>query len=655
MNPFAPASTSRADGVVDDESLVLVPEDVAAPTSRRLLAWTLVVAFLTLSAGTGIYDRVSPEVPRPPAGREKIREDALRAAAHWSDGSRAALIERDIKLTSHVRAAVTPYYTVALLKLLHEADPDVVVGRENWIYLRGRAIPPRELSDEGMTENGAATLAAIQRRLGQMGIQMLAVPVPRKEVIAGEFMPDTIDVREQIEPMFIAALTRRGVRNVDLLPVFKAMKPNDVYYKYGSHWTQSAEVAAAEVVAKGLGMWREEPERRSVIKKLTGTVIETDMIDFLGARGATDNSFTDDGRSPVYLIAPAHRDQSLLPPASQDRVAVVGTSFTSQRRFPTFIQHFIGRPVMNAGEGGMDSIEAMRDLIQRRRNGILPDVMVVEMPEHLLFFPMPFTASAELFARLPSADGPKIAADQRWRKPDPPAGGAFELGGAWETIAVLPARAFAYSGNGEVAVVMRGSAQGDVVVQVRQPGSTPTCDWPASTNKLVMPLVSTQPASGPVTVVVRARDEKRASFQLDSIELIAFGDADNALELQSSPIDARDGAWSQSMKLDGAEPLPAFGVLWIELDPAARIQGPLDLNVELAGGAPAITAHFNGVDPGTSIAIDLHPAHDSQLERVVLSARGPAPAKAVAHARILPPEDALSHGERKPGRAAKKK
>ena len=654
---MCPSSTSSSESnarAVDADSLVVVPEDVASTKARKWFAWTVVGLFLALSAGTGAVDTLHSQSVPILLGRERATEAARRANARWWDGSRASSIERDLKLGSTVRASVTPNYTTALLWCLNEGGADLLVGPDYWLFLRARAFPPDSFSDERLSAVWSATLGALQRRLAQLGVRMVVVPIPRKEVIAGEFLPRGVDVRSSLEPRFTQELTRRGIENVDLLAALREGGAAAVYTKYGSHWTDRGQFIAAERIAEQLGLLTPEEERRTAVEPRLRTDIETDLFRFMGVRTEVPSWFGDHSPQKVLAVVPAHNPKAKPLPPGSSHVAIVGTSFTARQQFPRLLQYFMGRPVVDGAKAAVEPIDAMRDFFLRRRKRVPPDILLVEIPLHSIFVTRQSSTTADLFARLPLSGTAQVLSGDRWAIPPEAAAGPLELRGDWQPLAVVPPKVFGHTGQGVASIALHGSVTGGAMqVQVRYADAVQNYEWPTDRDTLVVPLLAAEPTSAVCGIVGRASDATPCTFHLERCELVALGDAERATNLDRAVPQAVDGGWVQELRPADSDALPRLATLCIDLDVQPRRAGPLEIEVEFDSGAP-ITTKFDALDPRATALVDLSAGSGAHVRVVRLRAQGAAPAQAVARARILPPPDPLPRAERKSPKSKRK-
>ena len=91
------------------------------------------------------------------------------------DGSRARLIEYDLRLRSRVRRTVGPYYALALYRSLDETGQRVLAGKEGWLFLRGRAMLP-EVTQRRFWF-GVAQRVWFRFAQGQLFLLTLEIPV----------------------------------------------------------------------------------------------------------------------------------------------------------------------------------------------------------------------------------------------------------------------------------------------------------------------------------------------------------------------------------------------------------------------------------------------------------------------------------------------
>jgi hypothetical protein len=163
---------------------------------------------------------------------------------------------------------LAPPYAFALYAAFDQIDAQLLVGRDKWLFVRPRA-EPSHVPDEEIASRAATSLLALQRRLADNGIRLLAVPIPRKEYLCARQLPPGFDARLGLDPTVFHEFERRGVDHVDLLSAYSGQKEL-LYHRYGSHWNDLAQRIAAETVAKDLGLLKPLKKRwgRLVTKKL---------------------------------------------------------------------------------------------------------------------------------------------------------------------------------------------------------------------------------------------------------------------------------------------------------------------------------------------------------------------------------------------------
>jgi hypothetical protein len=337
-----------------------------------------------------------------PQGAEKERDDLARAQAHLLDGSRAKLLERDLELRSRVRNTVAPLYAYALFMAFDEMDRQILVGRDKWIFLRARAEPrvPTEL----MAKRSATILLALERRLADLGVRLVAIPVPRKEYLCAQQLPPGFDARLNLEPTVVEELHQRGVRFVDLLQAY-AGDPELLYH----HLRESLERARPTARRRG---------GRQVDRAVQtpAPTLGTAQIGPSGLRRHRQPGRSGRRRARTRDRARERRQQrrdGAFPAAQEGRHSRQAdarrshragrTSFSYGGRFHQLVEHFTGQPIFNAAEGGQDPGWSLRELMLGRRGDKRPQMILCEIPFHCLDVPAPLPAAHELFTRFPPA------------------------------------------------------------------------------------------------------------------------------------------------------------------------------------------------------------------------------------------------------------
>ena len=139
------------------------------------------------------------------------------------------------------------------------ASEDVLLGKAGWLFFA-------ETLDDYQGQNSltqrqlwaaAHTLGLIREYAEDNGVRLLFVPVPNKNSVYPEKMPDSAvptDESTNYERL-LAALSHEGVETLDLLPRFLAHKDEiQLYHSLDSHWNNLGAALAHDAILEALGM-----------------------------------------------------------------------------------------------------------------------------------------------------------------------------------------------------------------------------------------------------------------------------------------------------------------------------------------------------------------------------------------------------------------
>ncbi|MBQ9031005.1 MAG: hypothetical protein IJ106_06065 [Parasporobacterium sp.] len=173
---------------------------------------------------------------------------------------------------------------------------DKVLGRKvsNGVYLgeqgylfEDAAVPAQQSLDRNLD-------AINQFSNSHSGIRQVMMIVPNASEVISDLLPSGAPVRSQAEDL-TAISSRLGpqLQFVDLLPVLKEHKNEELYYKSDHHWTSLAAMYAFDVVA---GEFDLSPSNQYRVLTVTD--------DFSGTMAATSGDFDVRDRIDLYLTEP---------------------------------------------------------------------------------------------------------------------------------------------------------------------------------------------------------------------------------------------------------------------------------------------------------------------------------------------------------------
>jgi alginate O-acetyltransferase complex protein AlgJ len=579
------SSTTSSDGYreeIPQDALVPVDPATARVGPGRALGAGVVALFLSVLVGTGLVDAVRP-APRPaPIGAEKRRDEERRRSARFVDGSLARLFESDRRSLSRVRHAVSPFYAFALLRLLREAKPAVLVGKDDWLFLRARAVP-RDEPDEAIVGWAAAVLAAVDRRMAEEDIRFVVAPVPRKAVAAASRLPERIDARPALDARLVGELRRRGVPCADLLPGFREDGEGAAYLRLDTHWSPRGERLAAEEIARAAGILV-SPERRTTRIRELPAVHEggSDLLSLAGIewRPWVERRFPDATYRPIEVVPLDGR------PLGEERrerrrIVLVGTSFSAHRSLPRLLAHFAGEPVSNRAEAGEAPFRTLEKFLAGGFEGGRPEIVVMEIPMHFLFEPGgPSDAGAPLallaprvFTELVGFPSVQVAPSFRAER---------RVAGAVEWLATVPAWLVTHSADGAVCVRLRGRVRGGPITLVVDGGAGRVrYAWGSDRTELVVPVLGSRPVGVAFLAVVA--EAGPAYLELHEVSLGI--DREPAAGVRGDVHDpvATDGGWLQRVRFPPGSRAPAHGTLDLEIDPGSPLVQGFRVEVHPSG------------------------------------------------------------------------
>jgi hypothetical protein len=137
--------------------------------------------------------------------------------------------------------------------------PQLVEGRDGWIFYRAELIPDGEVLTDflGQAQPSASTvatwcgtLAERRRWLAARGAAAVVTIAPNKETLYADMLPDDL-ARKRGRTRLDALTDACGDEVLDLrAPLAQARREHPVYYRAGTHWTsQGAYVGYAAILA----------------------------------------------------------------------------------------------------------------------------------------------------------------------------------------------------------------------------------------------------------------------------------------------------------------------------------------------------------------------------------------------------------------------
>ena len=326
---------------------------------------------------TGGSEILSPPAVVQLVGQEAAAAREAKEKRDFWDGSLARSFETNFRLGGNVRRKVGPYWSLAMLKIGDVISSEVIIGKDQWLFLRDRVTLKASNTDQGKVIF-PNFMGALNRSLAAHGTTLVALPLLRKGVACEERLPDGLDPDPQLDRDIIDNLAALGIRTVDVFDKWRSMAPDDVYKIQDTHWALKA--------------------RAEVVKELARTVPEIPRDEegvwhtFGGSRlnGGNLNYIGISPRHPIAKLtsATSEKDINLFPDSFAlglkdgtwpSRMLLVGTSFSAGFQFREVLAAFLRAGVDDASEFGQPILGSLKTALETRFDK-LPEFLLVEFP-----------------------------------------------------------------------------------------------------------------------------------------------------------------------------------------------------------------------------------------------------------------------------------
>ncbi len=283
-----------------------------------------------------------------------------------------------------------------------DLGPRVREGERDWLFLTDELTPHAKGAQSAA--NRAQQVIALRQRLAADGIQLLVVVVPDKSRIAAAHLGHllrpaafTDRVKQWTEP-----LAQAGVDVLDLSAALATLERQgeSAFLRTDSHWTEAGAEAAAALVAQHIKSLRALPPfqpsaSRVFLKDRVTALRPGDLVRLAGLDGLPDwmqprpelaqQSRFEMMREPAVGSTANAGDADLFGDAELPSIALVGTSFSRNSNFVSFLERGLRAQVANFALDGGDFDGAARAYLRSAAfKQTPPKLLVWEIPERVL-------------------------------------------------------------------------------------------------------------------------------------------------------------------------------------------------------------------------------------------------------------------------------
>lgn len=620
-----------------DEGLIRVPEGVEAGNG---VAWRVGVLALALGAliGTPLVDAVWGGRDARMQGVGEPTMEQRWEKARFADGSMASLVEDELKDRSLVRRELSQRYTVLLYGLLDEAGGNqAITGKDRWLFIKSRARVPDQPTDQ-ILRMWAARLAAIERTMRGLGMRVIFLPIPRRAAIMGEYLPDDVPRREDLDRGAAPALRALGLEAVDFFDAFMEHEGPAPFYRADAHWNEVGEKLAAEVTMRQAGLLAPEEGRRT---RVVEAGLETqgaddpnqDLLRFIGIHRRGLAGYLQGPDLPRYRIEPIDGGQEIAWP-EPPKVALTGTSFSHRRQFGALLEHYGQFAIDDRSQSAAGPIVPLLEVakLPPRQRG---EILLAEVPIYTSIAPGKFTSLFQNLLRKHPLPGNRLIGNVPLALlVDGQVAREFRLNKGPEVVLRTQNGALLSTWDHVVSVRVVGEVlEGVVELRAMTTGRPTKVIWKKGSHAVHLPLVSPNLGSRPVEIrALPVGGPARLRIKSAGFESALAFEETQRLDL----IDQRSGdrRWEADYALPAGEPGDRERILVVAALPG-KGQRAVPMEVVQLDERGAQRGVVKGrVIPGGWIIASLGPAGRGGAATVRISGPGQAPPGKLAPAIV---------------------
>jgi len=358
---------------------------------KRWQAWAFIGTFGALLLGFGASNILAWH----DGGLSKTLENGWHG---FADGKPMQALAEDLRKTPLADWLGQRQREMGWL-VFNDLGARVQQGCPGWLFLSDELKPHRDATMHA--EERARVAIDLQRALEMRGSKLVVALVPDKTRIEADHRcdlprPSILDDRYHA---WLQSLTDAGVTVVDLGAALSPVKQQlgAAFDRTDTHWRIEGAQAAANAIADRLKARGFAPASPTLIKHHLGEARPRwgDLVRLAGLDKLPESWRPDPDQVPSLEFAASAQEPSdisadaLFGDATNERVALVGTSFSRNAHFADFLAEALQSEIGNFARDGGGFAQSMSDFLEQEAKSDSPTPWVIwEIPERVLQEPL---------------------------------------------------------------------------------------------------------------------------------------------------------------------------------------------------------------------------------------------------------------------------